>query len=253
MRGSLRSSRCILPEGSIVNPQFPAAVGMRSLGTVRTMSTIFGAFAQALPAAAPGRTGRRRARCSNVRTTDNRTGRRVMANISPITAGAGGSAEERRSPRATGHNQAFFKNTPVEINEAETPIKILEYSLSRDSGGAGRCRGGLATSMTFQGLLSPYRAHRPQPGPGALHALGHSRAARRASPPPSSSTPAPTTRSTSATPTSSPSTRATSMRITAAGGGGYGPPHDAPRRARAHRRAPRLRIRSTARRETTGW
>ena len=150
--GLLRSSRCILPEGSIVNPQFPAAVGMRSLGTVRVMSTIFGAFAQALPdqmQAGPGAGGT----LPNVRTTDNRTGRQVMANISPITAGAGGSAEED-GLEANGHNEGFFKNTPVEINEAETPIKVLQYSLAPDSAGAGTHRGGLATSMTIK-VFSP--------------------------------------------------------------------------------------------------
>ena len=47
--GLLRSSRCILPKGSIMNPEFPAAVGMRSLAVGRLMATIFGAFAQALP------------------------------------------------------------------------------------------------------------------------------------------------------------------------------------------------------------
>ena len=151
--GLARSSRCILPEGSVVNPQFPAAVGMRSLGAVRIMTSIFGAFAQALPQqlqAGPGGGGT----LLNVRTTDNRTGRRVMANISPITAGAGGSAEGDGA-EGNGHNEGFFKNTPVEINEAETPIKILEYSLSRDSAGAGKHRGGLATSLTFQ-VFSPH-------------------------------------------------------------------------------------------------
>ena len=151
--GLLRSSRCILPEGSIVNPQFPAAVGMRSLGVGRLMTTIFGAFAQALPdalQAGPGGGGP----LLNVRTIDNRTGRRIMANISPITAGAGGSVEGDGA-EGNGHHQGFFKNTPVEINEAETPLKILEYCLATDSGGAGTHRGGLATSMTFQ-VFSPH-------------------------------------------------------------------------------------------------
>ena len=32
---------------------------------------------------------------------------------------------------------SFLKNTPVEINEAEVPIRILRYGLVPDSGGAG--------------------------------------------------------------------------------------------------------------------
>ena len=151
--GLLRPMRCVLPEGSIVNPRFPAAVGMRSLAVARLMSTVFGAFAQALPdrlQGGPGSGGP----LLNVRTTDNRTGRSVMANISPITAGAGASAAGDGS-EGCGANQAFFKNTPAEINEADVPIRILEYGLAPDSGGAGKHRGGLATSMLFQ-VFAPH-------------------------------------------------------------------------------------------------
>ena len=151
--GLLRSSRCILPSGSIVTPEFPAAVGMRSLGVGRLLSTIFGAFAQARPdilQAGPGHGGP----LLNVRTTDNRTGRSVMANISPITAGAGASAAGDGS-EGCGASQGFFKNTPDEINEAEVPIKILEYGLAPDSGGPGRHRGGLSTTMEFQ-VFTPH-------------------------------------------------------------------------------------------------
>ncbi|MBS34470.1 MAG: hydantoin utilization protein B [Thiotrichales bacterium] len=151
--GLLRSSRCILPEGSLVNPQFPAAVGMRSLGVGRLMSTIFGAFAQALPGLLQGGPGSG-GPLLNVRTTDNKTGRNVMANISPITAGAGASASGDGS-EGCGANQAFFKNTPVEINEADVPIKILEYGLAPDSGGPGVHRGGLSTTMKFQ-VFAPH-------------------------------------------------------------------------------------------------
>ncbi|MDP7540411.1 MAG: hydantoinase B/oxoprolinase family protein, partial [Alphaproteobacteria bacterium] len=42
----------------------------------------------------------------------------------------------------SGANSAFLKNTPVEINEAEVPIRILRYGLAADSGGAGKYRGG---------------------------------------------------------------------------------------------------------------
>ena len=151
--GLLRPSRCILPQGSIVNPEFPAAVGMRSLGVGRLMSTIFGAFAQALPAQLQGGPGSG-GPLLNVRTTDNKTGENVMANVSPITAGAGASAFGDGS-EGCGANQAFFKNTPVEINEADVPIKILEYGLAPDSGGPGRHRGGLSTTMEFQ-VFAPH-------------------------------------------------------------------------------------------------
>lgn len=146
--GLLRSSRCILPEGSLVNPQFPAAVGMRSLSTMRVMSVVLGAFAQVLPDKMPAACGDG-GPLINVRTTDNRSGRRVMANLDPITGGGGGTPW-RDGTEGSGGNFSFLKNTPVEINEAEVPVKILQYGLARDSGGAGRYRGGTGTTLAFQ-------------------------------------------------------------------------------------------------------
>lgn len=146
--GIARVVECILPEGSVLDPQFPAAVGMRSLTCNRLQGLTMGVFAQAAPdrlPAGPASGGS----IMNVNTTDNRTGRRVVASIDPITGGGGGD------PFADGHdgsgaNTSFLKNTPVEINEAEVPIKILRYGLARDSGGPGLHRGGLATELAYQ-------------------------------------------------------------------------------------------------------
>ncbi|ETW94011.1 MAG: hydantoin utilization protein B [Candidatus Entotheonella factor] len=150
--GLLRSSRCILPEGSMVNPQFPAAVGMRSLSVMRVMSVTLGAFAQVAPEIMPAACGDG-GPLINVRTTDNKTGRRLMANLDPITGGGGGTPF-RDGTEGSGANFAFLKNTPVEINEAEVPVKILQYGLATDSGGAGRYRGGTGTTLSFQ-VFSP--------------------------------------------------------------------------------------------------
>ncbi|MCP5157462.1 MAG: hydantoinase B/oxoprolinase family protein [Ectothiorhodospiraceae bacterium] len=146
--GIARVARCILPEGSVVNASFPAAVGMRSLTCVRLQGVIMGAFSQAAPdrlPAGPASGGP----IMNVNTVDNRTGRRVVASIDPITGGAGGNPREDGTD-GSGANSSFLKNTPVEINEAEVPIRILRYGLARDSAGAGFHRGGLATELTFE-------------------------------------------------------------------------------------------------------
>ena len=146
--GITRVSRCILPSGTIVNPEFPAAVGMRTLSAMRLQEITFGAFVQAAPDRLPA------SPCSggpimNVNSVDNRNGRRVMASIGPISGGAGGNPIEDGA-EGSGANGSFLKNTPVEINEAEVPIKILRYGLAPNSGGAGKYRGGLATEMRFQ-------------------------------------------------------------------------------------------------------
>ncbi len=146
--GLTRPATCVAPEGTILNPVFPAAVGMRSLTCSRLQGVIMGAFQRAVPdrlPAAPASGGP----ITNVNTTDNRTGRRVMASIDPITGGAGGSPFGDGMD-GSGANSGFLKNTPVEINEAEVPIRILRYGLEPDSGGAGLHRGGLATVLEFR-------------------------------------------------------------------------------------------------------
>ena len=146
--GIARVCRCILPSGTVVNPIFPAAVGMRTLSCYRLHGLTIGAFAQAAPdrlMGAPASGGP----IMNVNTTDNRTGRRIMAAIDPITGGSGG----RRAGDGTdgsGANQGFLKNTPVEINEVEAGVRVLRYGLAKDSGGPGLHRGGMGTELVFQ-------------------------------------------------------------------------------------------------------
>ena len=145
--GMLRVATCVTPRGSVLNPVMPAAVGMRSLTCVIVQAVIFGAFAQAIPDKMPA--------CPsssvcllNVKTTDAK-GKTIMASVGPVGGGAGGSMLGDGSD-ASGANMAFLRNTPVEINETEVPIRITEYGLVRDSGGAGRYRGGMAIVMEFK-------------------------------------------------------------------------------------------------------
>lgn len=149
--GTVRPCRAILPPGSVVNPEAPAAVGMRSLMAAVVQACTFGVFSQALPDLLPacpagGST------LLNVKTA-TRGGRQVLASIGPCGGGAGGGPEYD-GVEACGANSAFLKNTPMEINEAEVPIEIVKYGLVPDTGGAGRNRGGNAATIIFK-LLSP--------------------------------------------------------------------------------------------------
>lgn len=146
--GIVRPARCIIPEGTVLNPQFPAAVGMRSLTCVRLQGVVMGAFQKALPDRLPaGPSGG--GAMMNVKTVDDVSGRLIMASIDPITGGAGGSSAGDGAD-GSGANNSFLKNTPVEINEIEVPVRILRYGLVPDSGGPGRFRGGLATCLEFK-------------------------------------------------------------------------------------------------------
>lgn len=150
--GITRPVKLVLPEGTVVNPKFPAAVGMRSLTVMRLMDVVFGCLAKAIPDKMPAAPSGSIS-IMNVMTTDAKTGERVMAAIDPLVGGGGG-LPFTDGPDGSGGNSSFLKNTPVEINEAEVPIKILKYELAPDSAGAGLHRGGLATILEFK-IFSP--------------------------------------------------------------------------------------------------
>ena len=146
--GLTRPFHCILPEGTVVNPQFPAAVGMRSLTCGRIRSLLFGAFGQAMPERMPAAPAGSSS-IVNVMTHDDRTGEAVIAAVNPVVGGSGGMPTGDGT-NGSGADAAYLKNTPVEITEAEVPIRFRRYGLASGTGGAGRWRGGLATHMEFQ-------------------------------------------------------------------------------------------------------
>ena len=150
--GMTRPFTCLLAEGNILNPTYPAAVGMRSLTATRLQDVVLGCLSQALPdflPAAPAGS----ISIMNVSTSDPNTGRRVMAAVNPLVGG-GGAMPFADGPDGSGGNAGTLKNTPVEINELEVPIRILRYHLAPDSGGPGLKRGGLATVFEFR-VYSP--------------------------------------------------------------------------------------------------
>lgn len=146
--GLTRPFTCIAPEGTVLNPSFPAAVGMRSLTCARLRSLIFGAFSLAVPERMPAAPAGSSS-IVNVMTTDETTHRSVIAAINPVVGGGGGMPH-RDGPNGSGADSAYLKNTPIEITETEVPIQFVRYGLLPDSGGAGRWRGGLATVMEFK-------------------------------------------------------------------------------------------------------
>ena len=146
--GIARVLSSVLPPGSMINPQFPAAVGMRTLSAKRLQGVILGAFARALPEIMPAAAAAG-GPIMNINTTDNRSGRRIMAAINPMVGGAGGRSTEDGAD-GSGSIQGFLKNTPIEITEAEVPMRFHRYGLKQDSAGPGHYRGGLATEMAFE-------------------------------------------------------------------------------------------------------
>ncbi|RNF34376.1 hydantoinase B/oxoprolinase family protein [Paracoccus methylarcula] len=146
--GLTRPFTCIAPEGTVLNPVAPAAVGMRSLTCARLRSVIFGAFSQAIPERMPAAPAGNNC-IVNVMTHDERSRKMVIAAVNPVVGGGGGMPH-RDGTNGSGADAAYLKNTPIEITETEVPVEFVKYGLARDTGGAGRWRGGLATEMSFR-------------------------------------------------------------------------------------------------------
>ncbi len=146
--GLTRAFTCIAPQGSVLNPVAPAAVGMRSLTCARLRSVIFGAFSQVIPDRMPAAPAGNNC-IVNVMTRNERTQKTVIAAVNPVVGGGGGMPD-RDGTNGSGADAAYLKNTPIEITETEVPVEFVKYGLAQDSGGPGLWRGGLATQMAFR-------------------------------------------------------------------------------------------------------
>ena len=137
--GAFRPLRVIAPEGTIVNPQPPSAVGERALSCQVLADVLMAAMSKLVP-------GRALAECgphhgSNISGINPHTGG-YFANHESY-AGGMGARRSKDGISACRVHIAGSANLPVEPLEAELPILIRRYELRRDSGGPGKFRGGL--------------------------------------------------------------------------------------------------------------
>lgn len=145
--GTLRPTRAVMPKGTVMNCEEPAAVGMRSLTCTVAQIATLGCFSLAVPDRMPANSPGGNA-IINIKTVDTE-GRTIVASVGPVGGGAGGTTTHDGAD-GSGGLSAFLKNTPVEINEGEVPVLFRRYGLMPDTAGPGLYRGGLAMVMEFQ-------------------------------------------------------------------------------------------------------
>lgn len=147
--GFFRSIRIVAPEGSIVNPRFPAAVAARGITGYRVGDAVMGALAQAIPD----------------RVMAGNWGGGTVISIGGTRPGGGRFVHTESlhgnwggRPSADGidgisHPMGNIANNPVEQCEADFPIRVLHYGFVADSAGPGRHRGGLGIRRKYQFLF----------------------------------------------------------------------------------------------------
>jgi N-methylhydantoinase B len=152
--GVLRRVRMTLPEGSVVNPKFPAACGVRYATVLRIYDAVLGALARAVPEDIPAASGGQGCMVA-LSLPDPAAGRRHVTVIEPMIGGGGGRPA-RDGVDGCDASLGFLKTTPAETLEAEVPIVVRRFHLIPDSAGPGPFRGGFGVRMALVF----------QPGPG---------------------------------------------------------------------------------------
>ncbi|HLE43661.1 MAG TPA: hydantoinase B/oxoprolinase family protein [Methylomirabilota bacterium] len=212
------------PEGSLLNPRFPAPVRARMQAASRAFNAIHAALARALPdrVPAPG--------------FDTTTGFYLAQQrggayrvFGDVLGGGYGAGRGYDGADATDNPLSNCRNTPVEaIEQIHDYLLVRRYALLPDSGGAGQWRGGLGFCREVEILdggveLTIYSDHFKLPAPGRQGGLpgrtGSLTVFRRDE------------RIALSAKTSQPLEPGDVVRLELGGGGGYGDPRQRAREA----------------------
>lgn len=145
--------RCIdvkAPEASVLNPVMPGPCAARALTGYRVFDTMLGALAQIVPDRVPaaGEGGN-----SVICISGLRANRKPFIIVDMI-CGAWGGRPDKDGLEAVTNASQNLSNMPVEVMEAEHPVRVEEYAFVPDSCGAGHWRGGIGVRRAYR-ILAP--------------------------------------------------------------------------------------------------
>lgn len=186
--GLLAPITLFAPSGSVVNPQFPAAVGVRHATAVRVNDVLNGLLGQALAKVMPAASG---GTIIPLVVAERRSqGREQNVQVIEPMVGGGGARWGHDGIDGRDNSISNLANNPVEMVEAETHVEIVRYGLREDSAGAGQWRGGMGQQIHIRLLqddstilargmerrvFQPWGAHGGLPGECATMTLNPGR------------------------------------------------------------------------------
>jgi N-methylhydantoinase B len=135
-----------LREGSLLWPRFPAALGMRGLTMMRVLAGLNGLINVA-GGGAPA------AHSAYVIILMRGTFRDAAGALQPFLLSDGLGVGYGARAYADGIDAVYFvaqENYPVEFLEVGYPVRLKRYGIVRDSGGAGRYRGGCGIVREYE-------------------------------------------------------------------------------------------------------
>jgi len=142
--GLMRPINVVAPEASIVNARPPAAVAGGNVETSqRIVDTLMHALAPALPDRIPAASSGTMNNLT-IGGIDPRRGSQLAQPYTYYETMAGGHGASPQSVGASGHHAHMTNslNTPIEALEYAYPFRMVRYAIRRNSGGAGKHRGG---------------------------------------------------------------------------------------------------------------
>jgi 5-oxoprolinase (ATP-hydrolysing) len=142
--GCLRPIELVVPEGSMLNPRFPAAV---VAGNVETSQVVTDALFAATGRLAPSQG-----------TMNNFTFGNQRHQYYETIAGGSGAGPDHDGTSAVQTHMTNSRLTDPEILETRLPVRLDQFAIRRGSGGEGRHKGGdgVLRVLTF---LEPMRAN----------------------------------------------------------------------------------------------
>jgi N-methylhydantoinase B len=143
--GTFRPITVTAPEGCLLNPRRPAPVWARHLSGHYVPPAIFGALARALPE-------RVIADCGSPLWNVYFQGRRADGDryFKMFFMNGGHGARMGRDGPACLSFPSNVATVSIERFESSVPLRVTEKSILRDSGGAGRWRGGPGQRIAFE-------------------------------------------------------------------------------------------------------
>ncbi|HEY4252916.1 MAG TPA: hydantoinase B/oxoprolinase family protein [Roseomonas sp.] len=144
-QGIFRAITVRAPEGCILNPRWPAAVGGRAATGHYVPVLVFNALAEALPTkvrAAPGSP----LWIMNIAGADDAG--RSFANVLFFNGGTGAGASQDGADCISWPSN--ISATPIEVAERTAPVLIHRKAMRPNSGGAGRHAGGRGQEILIE-------------------------------------------------------------------------------------------------------
>jgi N-methylhydantoinase B len=135
------------PEGSLLNPRYPAPVNIYVRPSQILTSVLQMVLASAIPDRVPAPDSGAGGAVS-FSGYDSRQGR--WFSLYDLCRGGAGARPERDGPSVLDSLVANAMNTPVEVLETEFPIRVRRYEIFEESAGAGRLRGGFGMRRDWE-------------------------------------------------------------------------------------------------------